>query len=141
MMIQSITIYRLPITNYHRTFGISTLVERTLQIHLFMQNKPNFRKSQMNLTDLLTREYEKKDTWWSGKNKANSNPIQSQFKPNTKPIQSQTNPILVRHAVWQGLPAISLAGQRQKNAVAFDDERPALVMDSCLTRNGSYLTG
>jgi hypothetical protein len=54
----------------------------------FLQNEPNFQKSQMNVTDLLTREYEKKDTWWSGKNEPktnpnepNSNPKQSQFKP------------------------------------------------------------
>jgi hypothetical protein len=94
MEIRPITNYLLPITNYHGASGIiSTLVESALQIRLFMQNKPNFRKSQMNVTDLFTREYEQKDTWWSGKNKANSNPIQSQYKANTKPIQTQTNPI------------------------------------------------
>jgi len=88
-------------TNYHRTFGISTLVERSLQISPFLTNKPNFQKSQMNVTYLLTRDYEKKDTWWSGKNKPNSNPIQTQYKANTKPIQSQykpnTNPIQSRY--------------------------------------------
>ncbi len=36
---------------------------------LFMQNEPKFRKSQMNVTKVLTRDYEKKDTWWSGKTK------------------------------------------------------------------------
>jgi len=78
----------------------STDAERSLQNHLFMQNKPNFRKNQMNVTDLLTRDYERKDTWSSGKNKPNSKPIQTQFKantnpnkPNTNPIQTQTNPI------------------------------------------------
>jgi len=54
-----------------------------------MQNKANFPKSQMNVTNVLTMIYEKMDTWSSGKNKPNSNPIQSQFKPNTKPIQTQ----------------------------------------------------
>ncbi len=39
-----------------------------------MQNKANFPKSQMNVTKEMAREYEKKDTWWSGKNKANSKP-------------------------------------------------------------------
>jgi len=60
----------------------STTVEDSLQIRLFMQNKPNFRKSQMNVSDLQIREYEKMDTWSSGKNKANSNPIQTQNEPN-----------------------------------------------------------
>jgi|GEM_PF-3352471 len=90
MKIQSTTIYHLPITNYHCASGtISTTVESALQIHLFMQNKANFRKSQMNASDLLIREYEQMDTWWSGKNKPKTNPIQTQYKPNTKPIQTQ----------------------------------------------------
>ena len=75
----------------------STDAERSLQIHPFLTNKPNFRKSQMNVTFFITREYEQMDTWSSGKNKANSNPIQTQYKPNSNPIQTQfkpnTNPI------------------------------------------------
>ena len=69
-----------------------TDVMSALQIHLFMQNKANFQKSQMNVSDLLISEYEQMDTWSSGKNKANTNPIQSQYKPNTKPIQTQYKP-------------------------------------------------
>ena len=67
------------------------------KIKLFLQNEPNFRKSQMNLTALLTREYVQMDTWSIGKNKPKTNPIQSQYKANSKPKQSQnkakTNPI------------------------------------------------
>jgi len=63
-----------------------------------MQNKPNFRKSQMNVSVYIKREYVKNDTWSSGKNKANSKPIQSQYKANSNPIQTQfkpnTNPIV-----------------------------------------------
>ncbi|MGB2810097.1 MAG: hypothetical protein WBC22_20320 [Sedimentisphaerales bacterium] len=55
---------------------------------LFMQNKANFRKSQMNVNNVLTKVYDKKDTWSIGKTK----PIQSQFKPNTNPIQTQYKP-------------------------------------------------
>jgi len=44
-----------------------------------MQNKANFRKRQMNVTDLLTREYEKMDTWWSGKKQSQTNPIKAKF--------------------------------------------------------------
>jgi hypothetical protein len=71
---------------------LSTTVERALQINFFMQNKANFRKVKLNVTNLLTKDYDPIDTWWSGKTK----PIQSQLKPikaNSKPIQSQLKPI------------------------------------------------
>ncbi|MHC4308631.1 MAG: hypothetical protein ACYSSN_01680 [Planctomycetota bacterium] len=63
--------------NCRETF---TDVMSALQIRLFMQNKPNFRKSQMNVNEVLTEGYEKMDTWWSGKNKPNSNPNKAKFK-------------------------------------------------------------
>jgi hypothetical protein len=75
--------------NCRETF---TNVMSALQIHLFLTNKPNFRKSQMNVTDLLIREYDKMDTWSIGKNKPNSNPIQTQFKPNQSQYKANTNP-------------------------------------------------
>ncbi len=82
---------------------------------LFMQNKPNFRKSQMNLNSLLTTDYERKRDWTLGENKPNSNPNKANLrkakmnvnltltkdyrknddfavrknKPNTNPIQTQ----------------------------------------------------
>jgi len=43
-----------------------------------MQNKPNFRKSQMNVIIFSTKAYENKFNWTLGENKPNSNPI----KPN-----------------------------------------------------------
>ena len=52
---------------------------------LFLQNKANFQKSQVNISDLLIREYEQMDTWSNRKNKANANPIQSQNRPNSNP--------------------------------------------------------
>jgi len=77
----------------------STNVECSLQNHLFLQNEPNFRKSQMNVSKVLTRNYDKMDTWSIRKNEPktnpnepNSNPIQTQFKPNTNPIQTQYKP-------------------------------------------------
>jgi hypothetical protein len=39
-----------------------------------MQNKANFRKSQMNVSYYITSKCENLDIWWSGKNKPNSNP-------------------------------------------------------------------
>jgi hypothetical protein len=74
--------------NCRETF---TDVMSALQIRPFLTNKPNFRKSQMNVSKVLTRDYDKMDTWSIRKNKPNSNPIQTQFKAN--PIQTQTNPI------------------------------------------------
>jgi len=42
-----------------------------------MQNKPNFRKSQMNVNIFSTKTYENKSNWTLGENKPNSNPIKS----------------------------------------------------------------
>ncbi len=51
-------------------------LSRTLyKSHLFMQNKPNFLKSQMNVNPYNTTVYENKSNWTLGKNKPN----QSQF--------------------------------------------------------------
>jgi hypothetical protein len=44
--------------SYFAGIGISTLVENPLQIKLFMQNKAKFRKSQMNVNKVITKEYE-----------------------------------------------------------------------------------
>ncbi len=45
-----------------------------------MQNKPNFRKSQMNVNLYNTRDYENKRNWTLGENKPNSNPIKPNFQ-------------------------------------------------------------
>jgi hypothetical protein len=46
-----------------------------------MQNKPNFRKSQMNVNTYTRMDYENISDWTLGENKPNSNPIQTQTKP------------------------------------------------------------
>ena len=74
--------------NHLPAFGISTLVVSALQIHLFMQNEPKFRKSQMNVTKVLTREYDLMDTWSIGKNEPKTNPKRTQNEPK----RTQTNP-------------------------------------------------
>ena len=38
---------------------------------LFMQNKANFPDAQMNVTSLITVEYENKSNWTLGENKPN----------------------------------------------------------------------
>jgi hypothetical protein len=78
--------------NYLRAFGIFTLVESALQIGPICTNKPNFRKSQMYVNKVITTDYDKMDTWSIRKNKPNSNPIQSQFKPNQSQNKPNTNP-------------------------------------------------
>ena len=51
--------------------GSSTSVENALQISSFMQNKPNFQKSQMNVKLTLTKDYRKYDDFAVRKNKPN----------------------------------------------------------------------
>jgi len=45
-----------------------------------MQNKPNFRKSQMNVNIYNTTDYENKSNWTLGQNKPNSNPIKPNYR-------------------------------------------------------------
>ncbi len=40
-----------------------------------MQNKSNVKDAQINVNSYMKSKYEKLDTWLSGKNKFNSNPI------------------------------------------------------------------
>ena len=57
-----------------------------------MQNKPNFRKSQMNLNIYIQKDYENKLNWTLGENKPNSNPI----KPNFKKAQMNVNSFITK---------------------------------------------
>ncbi len=71
---------------------ISTSVESSLQINLFMQNKANFQKVKFDVTKVLTKDYDRMDTWSIRKTK----PIQSQLKPikaNSKPIKANSKTI------------------------------------------------
>jgi len=47
-----------------------------------MQNKPNLLNAQMNVSSVLTKDYENKRLCRCVK----TNPIQTQFKPKTNPI-------------------------------------------------------
>jgi len=93
----------------------STSVENVLQIGLFLQNKANFRKSQMDVTLNITRDYEKKSNWTFGENKPN----QSQFWPIT--------PSSVRHGE---------AG-REQNIFCFDKgpEYDIIIMRTAIKRS------
>jgi len=52
----------------------STNVEDSLQINLFLQNKPNFRKAKMNVSIYHTKAYKNETAFRRVKNKPNSNP-------------------------------------------------------------------
>ncbi len=54
--------------------------ERSTNQLLFMQNKPNFQKSQMNANLYNTTDYENKWPWRVRKNKPNSNPIKANLR-------------------------------------------------------------
>ena len=84
MMIQSKTNNHLSLIiwlgvlyNCRETF---TDVMSALQIRLFMQNKANFRKSQMNVNKVLTRDYEKRTLGERGKKQSQTNPNKAKFK-------------------------------------------------------------
>ena len=68
----------------------STSVESPLQIHLFLQNKPNFQNAQINVTSINTMNYELRTMNYFTQNKPNSNPIKPNFKANQ--TQFQTTP-------------------------------------------------
>jgi len=70
----------------------STNVENPLQIDLFLQNKPNVKDAQININSYMKSKYEKLDTWLSGKNKPNSNPI----KPNLQKAKMNVNLTLTK---------------------------------------------
>ncbi len=70
----------LRLMNYLHAFGIFTLVKKSLQIKLFMQNKAKFRKSQMNVNKVLTKDYEKRTLGQHGKKQSQTNPNKAKFK-------------------------------------------------------------
>jgi len=45
-----------------------------------MQNKANLLDAQMNVSSVLTTDYENKSNWTLGENKPNSNPIKPNFR-------------------------------------------------------------
>ena len=71
---------------------LSTSVENPLQIDLFMQNKPNFRKAKMNLNIYYTKVYNNFIPLAGYKNKPNSNPI----KPNCRKSEIDANSVFTK---------------------------------------------
>jgi hypothetical protein len=44
---------------------------------LFLQNEPKFRKVKLNVNKVLTKDYDKMNTWSIGKNEPKTNPIKA----------------------------------------------------------------
>ncbi|MEE9371189.1 MAG: hypothetical protein V3W45_06950 [Sedimentisphaerales bacterium] len=57
----------------------------------YMQNKPNFQKSQMNVSIFSQKAYENISDWTLGENKPN----QTQFQPKNEANKPKTNPISI----------------------------------------------
>ncbi len=53
---------------------------------LFLQNEPKFRKSQMNVTSLITADYEIETLSGRGKNEPKTNPNEPKFKKAKKNV-------------------------------------------------------
>ena len=70
----------------------STNVEDSLQINLFMQNKPNFQNAQMNVSIYYTKVYKNETAFRRGKNKPNSNPN----KPNLQKAKMNVNSFITK---------------------------------------------
>ncbi|MHC4087411.1 MAG: hypothetical protein ACYSU3_20600 [Planctomycetota bacterium] len=104
-----------------------TDVMSALQIHLFMQNKANFKKVKLNVTKVLAKDYDQMDTWSIRKTK----PIQSQLKP----IQSQSNPIKANKTPKQ---TQYKAKQSQYNAHALGMDQKTRQETVSYSQNGEY---
>jgi len=72
-----------------------------------MQNKPNFRKTKMNLNSYLTKDYENERL----ADAAKTNPIQTQ----SKPIQTQSKPIQTQFPKSQKMNVTSILTKDYEN--------------------------
>jgi len=72
-----------------------TNVVSALQINLFMQNEPNFKKVKLSVSYLPKRNYEQLDTWSIRKNEPKTNPNEpktNSILAQKTLIRTQTNP-------------------------------------------------
>ena len=92
------------------------------------QSKPikaNLPDDQMNVTTFLTKDYENISNWTVDENKANTNPIRTQYEPN------QTQSVVSLPA----LPALSLSkGAQSKGSNLFQRQKNAVIRPYCHKR-------
>jgi hypothetical protein len=94
-----------------------------LQIAPFLTNKPNFLDDQMNVTSFIITNYEQRTMNYVIKNKAKTNPIQTQYKANSKSIRTQFKPKQTQFVV--NLPPMAAAEgiepiSEAKNVIIFN---------------------
>jgi hypothetical protein len=85
------------------------------KINLFLQNEPNFRKSQVNVSVLLTGEYVQMDTWSIRKNEPKTNPNEPKTNPilaNKTTIRTQFKPNLSRRSLWRSRKQTQFQSQK-----------------------------
>ncbi len=68
--------------------------------NLFMQNEPNFRKSQVNVRPLVIMNYERKSDWTLGENEPKTNPNKANLKNRSQKTEGRVRPSRLRRAPW-----------------------------------------
>ena len=71
-----------------------------------MQNEPNLPKAQMNVTKVITKEYEHISNWTLGENEPNTNPI----KANLLDAQMNVSSVLTKD--YENVPLRRLRGNK-----------------------------
>jgi len=90
------------------------------QFESIMQNKPNLLNAQMNVSSVLTKDYENKRL----RRCVKTNPIQTQYKANTNPIpeRPKMNENLFATKVYENITTFRL----QKNKANTNPIKPNL---------------
>ena len=95
-----------------------------------MQNKANFRKSQVDVNLYNTTDYEEKSNWTFGENKPNSNPIKANF------LKPKMNLKLLATKGYENKTALGLEQNKPKQSQCFF--LPILPMPRKLTQEPPF---
>ncbi len=110
--------------------GPSTTVEDSLQIRLFLQNKPKVKYVKINISPFITSIYINLDTWLSGKNKPKTKPKQTQTKPNSEMPKMNVNIYYIEDYIKKIAfrPKQNKPKQTQSNPISNPIGRPSSVL-------------
>ena len=118
--------YKAPCKALHLSRNHYICRERTTNQTFFMQNEPNFPESQMNVSELLTKNYENKTLGERGKNEPKTNPI----KANSKPISPETKPIRTQYEPKQSQFPPPPAGEGcRRGSICYNTNSPSTFME------------
>jgi len=106
------------------------------KINLFLQNEPNFRKSQINASSYITKEYDKMDTWSIRKNEPKTNPNE----PKTNPIKANKMPKRTQYEPNSKPNKANFRGKKCCSLSSFCFSRPRLtgIIGFCCLWNRFY---